>query len=162
MFERQSRELVPVIKGVPGPGSYFPNLAQNAQIEGYKQIAMKQRYNARNSSSTPGPGAYGTARYSSIRSRNPSIIIGTGPRTSIMKEQIKVQSVNPAPNVYSQTVLGIASEGKKKNKYSFARTIRDTDKIGQSTPGPGSYLLPTKFANVQPYQIPTSKRITQV
>jgi hypothetical protein len=94
---------------------------------------------------SPGPAEYSSTEFQGFKNkRAPSMPFTTGPKFEV---DMSTRKIVPGPATYdeklSKTISGV----------SFAKAIRDSLKK-QNTPGPGSYKLPSKFADVPRYKMP--------
>jgi hypothetical protein len=89
-----------------------------------------------------------------VKFRNPSFKIGSGPK---ILETLKKGSKNlPGPGSYSFV------EQHHRMQMRFPNSKRQDIVRNRASPGPGQYKLPTKFNDLQAYQIPKNLRITEV
>eukprot|EP00347_Sterkiella_histriomuscorum_P004104 403361737 len=127
-------------KLVPGPGTYL--IPQKA-IEG-RQFSLSSRYKQDKPKDTPGPDAYNSLIPGlQTQKKQPSFVFGHGPKTA---RDLTSRRIVPGPGTYDL-----------KNKSSLAMSFTQTQRLKvkyDENPGPGTYKLPVKFADVPKYLIP--------
>ena len=91
----------------------------------------------------PGVGAYSPVS-KAVRPSSGNVKFGTQARTREVRP-----SDAPGPGQYGQLYMPPSEKGG----FTFTKESKE-QKIKGETPGPGSYRLPTKFADVPDYLIP--------
>ena len=157
VFDKKVRDSIAQATDVPGPGSYISKLDLDSGVPMYQKISIKRKYGDTNKNVSPGPVFEISAPARKLKLKSPSYRIGTGPKIEVNPQMV---NENPGPGQYNPFLEGVSAIIGRKKHRSFARSIRELSKSLNMTPGPGEYLLPAKFCELQPYQIPKSKRIT--
>lgn len=116
----------------PGPGQYNPGLMKFENSPGFR-IGTSNRTGFQKSF-TPGPGAYAPA--AAKWPTSPGYSCGKGNRLSLGKSE------SPGPGTYNCRSF-LVTVGGKIGKSS--RTALDSAEKMSKTPGPGSYLTPSKI-----------------
>ena len=80
--------------------------------------------------------------------------MGTALRNSLLQQSVRGTLLTPGPGQYNPKVSGDHDPRHLKNQQkhsSFSKKRRELSRSINVTPGPGQYLLPVKFADVQAY-----------
>ena len=131
----------------PGPTSYrnTNNLSTNKEM--YQKVSIRGRGNPRNTSGdSPGPHYNTIEALKKIKRHLPAYKIGTSPK---LDRNIKSNRYNPGPGAYN-----LQAELTKQTmhlKPTFPRAKRLNLVRDERSPGPGQYMLPTKFNELQDY-----------
>lgn len=138
----------------PGPATYNTFRDISTATPHYQKITITCRNSSNSSSESPGP-VYNTIDAGKwVRTRNPAFKIGTAPKlaSTLKRDSHKL----PGPGSYSFV------ESQHRLQMRFPKSNRAEFVKNKGSPGPGHYMLPAKFNDVQAYQIPKHLRITQV
>lgn len=156
--EQNARKYIPGERrtdpDVPGPGSYNP-----LKPLGYdsKKFSMSPKDKSRHLEATPGPGAYeprtelsSTGKYFFSRYQNSRACVFS-PKSSVRFKPGKNREDRLGPGVYrpklemNTTGTYFFSQFRSSQVSKFSRTPRDAPRKSLTTPGPGTYQLPTSF-----------------
>mmetsp|Transcript_13805 Transcript_13805/g.12239 ORF Transcript_13805/g.12239 Transcript_13805/m.12239 type:complete len:442 (-) Transcript_13805:37-1362(-) len=126
----------------PGPGNYNPaNSKKEApSFTGRPTLCVKQ---------SPGPGAYSPD--SNNKRKAPQFSMGTEKKNTISARPLNKYTVGPGD--YQSSFKKFKSSGPS---FGFGTGKRAEFK-NESTPGPGSYQIPTKVRNLEGYALPKNK-----
>lgn len=135
---------------VPAPGNYdIKSMAFDKKAKGY--IGQKLTFDdtAKYIHSVPGPGSHDPA-HQPTKSRSPVYSMG-----SKFEKQKDTTAIVPGPGTYVNTAQKL-----KQSAPSFGFGTSTRPVVGQQkfvVPGPGSYKLPAKVADVAAYSMPNRK-----
>ena len=138
-----SRPALSQILANPGPGQYSPT----RQTKNAPSFTGKSKLHVKYS---PGPGAYSPDPAQTKR-KAPGFSMGTDKKKTICARPLNKYTVGPGD--YQKGLKKFKSSGPS---FGFGSSKRAEFK-NESTPGPGSYKIPTKVRNLETYALNKNK-----
>ena len=135
------------VKQAPGPGNYA---MRSAAFTDKPHFYIGQKLQDQSKMNVPGAGTY-EPRPKMTQSQGPFFSMGLKLKGDLIAPTAKVV---PGPGAYT----GVAENTQKAApRYGFGSSKRGEMAKMTGTPGPGSYKLPTKVADVQAFALPNQK-----
>lgn len=129
----------------PGPGSYD----SNEKLKNGVKFSLSKRKEMSKTSIEPGPGAYNTN--SITMKQNPSFTMR--PSDAKLKNSLnRYKESIPGPGTYESSFERRNRKAKSICGFGSSSRTNVAPKEANNTPGPGAYKLPSRVAELPPYE----------